>query len=131
MKVNLSKEIVRANGEIVRDGDARPVEILCSQCATKEKQKPPLTVAAAIVTALGLEYRDPDGRLLEHIDGKEKHRRDKLSRRIFDAGTEMVDISIEEAASIKKVIELCYPPYVLGPVYDALECAETPAPAAS
>lgn len=114
MRVDLSKVITRLNGLAVPDGDAPK---------NSEGKLPSLTVASAIVTALTV---------VAEGDGKERYRRFKLALAIDAAAKDgMAEISVEDAATIKAAVGAAWPPFVVGPVYDALEAAATPTPAAS
>lgn len=56
----------------------------------------------------------------DHAEGTEKYRRYKLATRIMTEGP-VVELSVEEAALIKKLVGAIYLPTVVGRVFEALE----------
>jgi hypothetical protein len=74
-----------------------------------------LTLKTIACEALMASYKEET-----QLSGEEKHKRFKLSQRIFRA-TEPVNVTIEEIAVIKRLVGILYGPAVCGPVFDLLE----------
>jgi hypothetical protein len=88
----------------------------------KDKEgKEPLTVAEAIVEALGSAYED------ERLGLEEKLKRTILAERIFRAGSTPTEISPENLVMIRALVAKRWPTFITGSVCRALDGDEPPA----
>ena len=82
--------------------------------ATLRENDKPVTLASIAANALLATYQH------ETIDGDEKARRWNMARRIFE-NKEAVTLSLEEAATIKKLIGMAFGPLIVGQAFVMLE----------
>ena len=82
---------------------------------TLNRKDVPLELRTIVCEALMASYREEEG-----LAGEEKHKRYKLSQKIYRE-TGPVNVTIEEISVIKKLVGLLYGPTIVGPSYDALE----------
>ncbi len=84
-----------------------------------EDGKADLTVAHAVVTALGLAFNDEQA-----LNGMEKSKRFFLAERIYSAGATPVEVTLEDGVLIKALVAKAYPPFIVGWLWRYLESAE-------
>lgn len=80
----------------------------------KETPEKDFTLGAACCTALLNPFSDE-----QNLDPKEKFNRYKLAQKISDGGER--DLSVEDVATLKKLIGKAFPPLVVGRCYDILD----------
>lgn len=83
-----------------------------------------LTVADAIIEALGTPYEDERA-----LSGEEKLKRYVLAERILSTGATPTEVSAENLALIKMVVAKRYPAFVVGFVFKYLEGKDSEADA--
>lgn len=106
MKRDFGIELVGLKGAKLVDGEGKP-----------------LTTGSVSVNALMGQYPDEQG-----LTGDEKFKRYQLAARIADG--DVLEVSAEEVALLKRLIGKGYLPMVVGPAYLALESEPEAAPSA-
>ncbi len=101
MKVNFGAPITDLKGEIIKQQDGKM-----------------FTLGKVAVEALSATYKD-EAEAKAQLSGEEKVKRFKLA--VAAVGEEVVDVSAEDIAVIKKLIAKGYPPLVVGRAYEILE----------
>lgn len=79
------------------------------------RNQTPLELKTVLCEALMASYKEE-----QDLGGDEKHKRFKLSQKIFRS-KEPINISAEEIVIIKRLVGLIYSPAIVGPVFDLLE----------
>ena len=101
MKVNFGAPITDLRGEIINGPDGKM-----------------FTLGKVAVEALSATYKDEaEGKT--QLSGEEKVKRFKLA--VIAVGEEVADVSVEDIATMKKLIGKAYPPLVVGRAYEILE----------
>lgn len=96
MKVDFSKPILSMKNEpIMEDGKPVTLSTICS-------------------SALLAPYEDE-----KNLDGGEKVKRFKLASQVYDGGEQ--EITVEDAALLKKLVAKAYTPLIVGRAYALLE----------
>jgi hypothetical protein len=107
MFIDVSKPIIGLDDEPVMSTDVPPRPVLISNC---------------IVTALTSTHQND-----QQASGEDKFKWFKLATKIHEQ-TMPVEISVEDAATIKKRIAMFYGALVVGRVFEAIETAGAPPP---
>lgn len=87
----------------------------------KNEQGQPMTLGDVAVSALLANHVGEDGQP-ERTSGEEKFKRYRLALKL-DGCVGDADITIDEAAKLKKLVAAAYAPIVVGQFFDALEAA--------